>query len=73
MITEQKAREDIRELLEYIGENPDRVGLQETPEQLKETLAEERELLKRSKRPDEEKIDKKKMLPAFEERVSEFL
>lgn len=34
MITEQKAREDIRELLEYIGENPDRVGLQETPDRM---------------------------------------
>ena len=57
----------------HLGHMAAAFGLQETPEQLKETLAEERELLKRSKRPDEEKIDKKKMLPAFEERVSEFL
>ena len=57
----------------HLGHMAAAFGLQETPEQLKEGLAEERELLKRSKRPDEEKIDKKKMLPAFEERVSEFL
>lgn len=31
MITEEQARQDIRELLEYIGEDPDRVGLQGTP------------------------------------------
>lgn len=34
MITEDQARRDIRELLEYIGENPDRTGLAETPERM---------------------------------------
>lgn len=34
MITEDQARRDIRELLEYIGENPDRAGLAETPERM---------------------------------------
>ena len=34
MITEEQARQDIRELLEYIGEDPDRVGLQGTPDRM---------------------------------------
>lgn len=34
MITEEQARQDIRELLEYIGEDPSRVGLQDTPDRM---------------------------------------
>lgn len=34
MITEEKAKQNIRELFEYIGENPDRTGLLETPERM---------------------------------------
>ncbi|MBQ0006711.1 MAG: GTP cyclohydrolase I [Alistipes sp.] len=34
MITIEQARKDIRELLEFIGEDPDRVGLQETPDRM---------------------------------------
>ena len=34
MITEEQARQDIRELLEYIGENPDRTGLRDTPDRM---------------------------------------
>ena len=34
MITEEKARQNIRELLEYIGEDPDRTGLIETPDRM---------------------------------------
>ena len=34
MIDEEKARQDIRELLEYIGEDPDRTGLLETPDRM---------------------------------------
>ena len=34
MISEDQARQHIRELLEFIGENPDRVGLQETPDRV---------------------------------------
>ncbi len=34
MITEEQARQDIRELLEYIGENPDREGLRDTPDRM---------------------------------------
>jgi GTP cyclohydrolase I len=34
MISKEKARENIRELLEYIGENPDRDGLKETPDRI---------------------------------------
>ena len=34
MITDQQAKQDIRELLEYIGEDPDRVGLQDTPDRM---------------------------------------
>lgn len=34
MITEEQARQNIRELLEYIGENPERTGLQDTPERM---------------------------------------
>lgn len=33
-ITPEQARKDIRELLEFIGENPDRPGLQETPDRM---------------------------------------
>ena len=34
MISEEQARQDIRELLEYIGEDPDREGLRETPDRI---------------------------------------
>ena len=34
MITEERARQNIRELLEYIGEDPDRTGLIETPDRM---------------------------------------
>lgn len=34
MIDEQQARQHIRELLEYIGENPDREGLADTPDRM---------------------------------------
>lgn len=34
MISRDRAIEDIRELLEYIGEDPMRIGLQETPERM---------------------------------------
>ena len=34
MITEEQAKQDIRELLEYIGENPDREGLLDTPDRM---------------------------------------
>jgi len=34
MITEEQAKQNIRELLEYIGENPDREGLQDTPDRI---------------------------------------
>ena len=34
MITEEKAIQNIQELFEYIGEDPYRVGLQETPERM---------------------------------------
>ena len=34
MITEEQARQDIRELLEYIGEDPSRTGLKDTPDRM---------------------------------------
>ena len=34
MIDENKARQNIRELLEYIGEDPNRIGLQGTPDRM---------------------------------------
>ena len=34
MITEEQAKKDIRELLEFIWDNPDRTGLQETPDRI---------------------------------------
>ena len=34
MITEEQAKQDIRELLEYIGDDPNRVGLQATPDRM---------------------------------------
>lgn len=34
MITEEQARQNIRELLEFIGENPDRTGLVQTPDRM---------------------------------------
>lgn len=34
MITREKAINDIREILEYIGEDPERTGLKETPERM---------------------------------------
>ncbi|MCQ2058922.1 MAG: GTP cyclohydrolase I [Bacteroidaceae bacterium] len=40
MISEEKAKQNIRELLEYIGENPDREGLKETPDRILRMCAE---------------------------------
>ena len=34
MISEEQARQHIRELLEYIGEDPDRPGLKDTPDRM---------------------------------------
>ena len=34
MITEEQARQHIRELLEYIGDDPTRTGLQDTPDRM---------------------------------------
>lgn len=34
MITEQQAKQHIRELFEFIGENPNREGLQDTPDRM---------------------------------------
>ncbi len=34
MITEEKARQNIEELLEFIGEDPTRTGLEETPDRM---------------------------------------
>ena len=34
MISEEQARQHIRELLEFVGDNPDRLGLQETPDRM---------------------------------------
>ena len=34
MITEEQAKKDIRELLEYIGDDPDREGLKATPDRI---------------------------------------
>ena len=34
MITEEQAKQDIRELLEYIGDDPDREGLKATPDRI---------------------------------------
>lgn len=34
MISEEKAKQNIRELLEFVGENPDRVGLIDTPDRI---------------------------------------
>ena len=34
MITKEQARQHIVELLQYIGENPDREGLKETPDRI---------------------------------------
>jgi ATP-dependent RNA helicase DDX31/DBP7 len=56
----------------HLGHMAAAFGLEKTPVELKEMLAEERDLLKKSKRPDEQP-EKTELLPAFEERVSEFL
>lgn len=40
MISEEKAKQNIRELLEYIGEDPDREGLKETPDRILRMCAE---------------------------------
>lgn len=34
MITAEQAKKDIKELLEFIGEDPERVGLQDTPDRM---------------------------------------
>lgn len=70
-------RKDTRDIFNktqlHLGHMAAAFGLEETPERLKEALAEERELIKSRKRPDEEKPDRKRLLPALEDRVSEFL
>ena len=40
MISEAEAKQNIRELLEFIGDDPDRVGLKETPERMLRMFAE---------------------------------
>ncbi|KAH0788805.1 ATP-dependent RNA helicase dbp7 [Histomonas meleagridis] len=57
----------------HLGQMAASFGLTKTPGDLKRMLAEERELLSKSKTPNEEDADKAKFLPAFEERTSEFL
>ncbi|OHT11639.1 DEAD/DEAH box helicase family protein [Tritrichomonas foetus] len=57
----------------HLGHMAASFGLEKTPAELSATLAEEREILKKSKRPDEEDAKDKKYLPAFEDRTSEFL
>ena len=40
MISEAEAKQNIRELLEFIGDDPDRVGLKDTPERILRMFAE---------------------------------
>ena len=40
MISEAEAKQNLRELLEFIGDDPDRVGLKETPERMLRMFAE---------------------------------
>ena len=40
MISESEAKQNIRELLEFIGDDPDRVGLKDTPERMLRMFAE---------------------------------
>ena len=40
MISETEAKQNIRELLEFIGDDPDRVGLKDTPERMLRMFAE---------------------------------
>ena len=40
MISEAEAKQNIRELLEFIGDDPDRVGLKDTPERMLRMFAE---------------------------------
>jgi ATP-dependent RNA helicase DDX31/DBP7 len=69
-------RRETREIFDktklHLGHMAAAFGLEKTPVELKEMLAEERDLLKKSKRPDD-RGETPKLLPAFEDRVSEFL
>lgn len=57
----------------HLGHMAASFGLEKTPQDIKEMLSEERELISKSKRPDEEGANDQQFLPAFEERTSEFL
>jgi ATP-dependent RNA helicase DDX31/DBP7 len=67
----RETREVFNKAKLHLGHMAASFGLQMTPLELKEMLAEERELVNRSKKPGEERVHR--MLPAAEERVSEFL
>jgi hypothetical protein len=56
----------------HLGHMAAAFGLEKTPVELKEMLAEERDLMRKSNRPDDAG-EKPQILPAMEERVSEFL
>lgn len=57
----------------HLGHMAAAFGLEKTPQDIKEMLSEERELISKSKRPDEPGANDQQFLPAFEERTSEFL
>ena len=56
----------------HIGGLAASFGLEKTPTELKQLIAEERETMMKSKKSDDDEKDKKS-LPAFEDRTSEFL